>query len=108
MVPLIAKYLWRKGYLRVPDNCTVADSAVADSSACRTSCPSELYTSRGMMPYDVLMDVSAVHWFAGRTSGAVVRAHKERLTRASMGDVVACLDVWLWANWSPNLNNYPK
>ena len=72
MVPLLTKYLWRKGYLRVPDKCSVKDNGGGDYSNCRTSCPSELYTSRGMSPYDVLMDVSAVHWFAAFTNGTVV------------------------------------
>lgn len=72
IVPLLTKYLWRKGYLRVPDACSVETSGGGDESTCRTSCPSELYESQGMSPYDVLMDVKAVHWFAASTDGAVV------------------------------------
>ena len=73
LVPLITKYLWRKGYLRVPDTCTVEGSGGGDDSTCRTACPSEFYEAQGMSPYDVLMDVNAVYWFAASTQGTVVR-----------------------------------
>lgn len=68
-VPLITKYLWRKGYLRIPDTC----STEGDGQECLTSCPSELYTSRDMTPYDVLMDVHALMWSAHTTTGTLVR-----------------------------------
>lgn len=47
-------------------------TGVGDSSSCRASCPAELYESRGMTPYDVLMDVHALFWIAGFTSGVLV------------------------------------
>eukprot|EP00904_Undaria_pinnatifida_P008207 jgi/Undpi1/4516/HiC_scaffold_18.g07870.m1 len=72
MVPLISKFLWRKGYLRVPDTCSVEQSGGGDETSCRASCPEELYKTRGMSPYDVLMDVSAIHWFAETTKGTVI------------------------------------
>lgn len=44
----------------------------SSSSTCTTSCPSYLYESKGMSPYDVLMDVHALYWEAGFTDGIVV------------------------------------
>ena len=72
MVPLMSKFLWRKGYLRVPETCSVEQSGGGDETSCRASCPEEMYKTRGMSPYDVLMDVSAIHWFAETTKGTVV------------------------------------
>ncbi|CAM9333791.1 unnamed protein product, partial [Ascophyllum nodosum] len=64
MAVLITKYLWRKGYLRLPQTCNVEEDGTGDSSTCRSSCPAELYESRGMTPYDVLVDVHALYWVA--------------------------------------------
>lgn len=68
MVPLVSKYLWRKGYLRIPDMCTPGD----DAKPCVMGCPAELYESRGMTPYDVLMDVHALAWSAHTSNGTIV------------------------------------
>lgn len=62
----LTKYMWRKGYLRVPNNCLPGDECIA-------SCPSEIYESRGMSVYDVLMDVNALPWIASVTRGKLVR-----------------------------------
>ncbi|CAM9369255.1 unnamed protein product [Laminaria digitata] len=67
-VPLVSKYLWRKGYLRIPDTCT----AGGGEGDCITTCPSHLYEAKGMTPYDVLMDVQAMMWLAHTTQGALV------------------------------------
>ena len=45
---------------------------VGDSYSCRASCPAELYESRGMTAYDVLMDVHALYWIADGTGGVLV------------------------------------
>ncbi|CAM9217833.1 unnamed protein product [Ectocarpus sp. 6 AP-2014] len=71
-VPLMSKYLWRKGYLRMPTSCSVESEGTGDASTCRSSCPAELYESKGMKPYDVLMDVYALHWIAESAGGIVV------------------------------------
>lgn len=73
-VPLVTKYLWRKGYLRFPEECSNAEALKngKKTSSCRASCPAELYESRGMTAYDVLVDVNALHWLAGFTSGKLV------------------------------------
>lgn len=42
-VPLMAKYLWRKGYLRMPTSCTTDEHGTGDSSTCRSSCPAEVH-----------------------------------------------------------------
>ncbi|CAN0073283.1 unnamed protein product [Ascophyllum nodosum] len=70
---LISKFLWRKGYMRLPEACSSGDgdSGGGDASACRASCPAELYESRGMTPYDVLLDTHAMYWVADL--GSVVR-----------------------------------
>lgn len=62
--PLVTKFLWRKGYLRTPERCGEAET-------CRASCPSHVYESRGMTPYDVLMDVKALHWEAANIKGLI-------------------------------------
>lgn len=41
-VPLMAKFLWRKGYLRMPTTCTEAEHGTGDDSTCRSSCPAEV------------------------------------------------------------------
>ena len=46
------------------------EDGAGDSSTCRSSCPAELYESRGMTSYDVLMDVHALYWVA--VAGLVV------------------------------------
>lgn len=69
LAPLVTKYLWRKGYLRTPEFCLAGDTCVA-------SCPSEVYESRGMNVYDVLMDVDALAWMATLTQGILVRKRK--------------------------------
>ncbi|CAN0087203.1 unnamed protein product, partial [Scytosiphon promiscuus] len=88
-VPLMSKFLWRKGYLRVPASCTVESEGTraGDSSTCRTSCPAELYESRGMTPYDVLMDVHALLWTAESAGGVLVWDEvRERFTVAGFED----------------------
>lgn len=65
MVPLVTKYLWRKGYLRIPDTCEPGEE-------CDIGCPVEVYESRGMTPYDVLVDVNALAWAAHTSSGTIV------------------------------------
>ena len=72
MVPLATKYLWRKGYLRVPKTCTEDEHGIGRFSTCRASCPVELYESRGMTPYDVLVDAMALYWAAPFTAGVIV------------------------------------
>lgn len=70
--PLVTKYLWRKGYLRFPDKCEVeGEIGNTDTTTCRTSCPAAIYESRGMTPYDVLMDVNALYWESAFTRGTV-------------------------------------
>ncbi|CAM9600123.1 unnamed protein product [Ascophyllum nodosum] len=59
---LITKFLWRKGYLRLPVTCNEEVDGAGDVSTCRASCPAELYESRGMTPYDVLVDTHALYW----------------------------------------------
>lgn len=66
MVPLVTKYLWRKGYLRLPDRC------VSGEGECHSSCPEEIYESRDMTPYDVLLDVNAQVWAAHSSFGTLV------------------------------------
>lgn len=61
---LISKFLWRKGYMRLPEACSDEEDGAGDSSTCRASCPAELYESRGMTPYDVLLDTHALYWAA--------------------------------------------
>ncbi|CAB1119544.1 TYR [Ectocarpus sp. CCAP 1310/34] len=70
-VPLVTKFLWRKGYLSIPDKCEVGES-------CQTSCPSELYESKGMTPYDVLMDVHALMWTSHTASSLVYSSRKDK------------------------------
>ena len=43
-VPLMAKFLWRKGYLRIPTTCTESEHGTGDDSTCRASCPAEVRT----------------------------------------------------------------
>ena len=52
--------------MRLPEACSSGDgdSGGGDASACRASCPAELYESRGMTPYDVLLDTHAMYWVA--------------------------------------------
>lgn len=69
MVPLVTKYLWRKGYIRLPDRC------VAGEGGCESSCPAEIYEGLGMTPYDVLIDVNALTWAAHTTKGTLVGLH---------------------------------
>lgn len=64
-MPLVSKYLWRKGWMRIPTSCTVGED-------CVTTCPTNLYEDRGMTPYDVLMDVHALAWLASATGGMLV------------------------------------
>ncbi|CBJ33028.1 Hypothetical Protein RRSL_02205 [Ectocarpus siliculosus] len=71
-VPLMAKFLWRKGYLRMPTSCTEDEHGTGDDSTCRASCPSEIYENLGMTPYDVLYDALSIHWVAGKSGGVVV------------------------------------
>lgn len=66
LAPLVTKYLWRKGFLRIPDFCL-------EGEGCVTSCPSRIYESRGMNVYDVLMEVNALAWMATLTGGILVR-----------------------------------
>lgn len=71
--PLVTKFLWRKGYLRFPDKCSVEGTiGTSDTSTCRTSCPAEIYESKGMTPYDVLVDVHALMWEAPSSKGTIV------------------------------------
>lgn len=73
MPPLITKYLWRKGYLRTPDSCYAdVNGGAGKSTTCRASCPAEIYKSRGMSEYDVLLDVKALHWIANFSGGVIV------------------------------------
>ncbi|CAM9359341.1 unnamed protein product [Phaeothamnion confervicola] len=65
-VVLIAKALWRRGYLRVPESC-----AGRSPEDCRTACPSELYESRGMDAYDVLLEANALLWTAKSSKGKI-------------------------------------
>eukprot|EP00752_Nemacystus_decipiens_P017229 g15434.t1 len=71
-VPALSKILWRKGYLRTPKTCSQEEHGIGDASTCRSSCPSEVYESLGMTPYDVLMDTYALHWIAYGTEGIIV------------------------------------
>lgn len=81
MTPLISKYLWRKGYLRVPESCSVETDGTGDTSTCRASCPAELYESRGMTPYDVLIDVHALLWIGRFSGGVIVSCRNLRVVR---------------------------
>jgi len=46
---LLAKILWRAGYLRVPDSCEEGED-------CKASCPREIYEHQGKTAYDVIKD----------------------------------------------------
>lgn len=46
------------------------------ASSCKASCPAELYESRGMTPYDVLIDTVVLHWLAPFTGGIIVSFHE--------------------------------
>eukprot|EP00903_Cladosiphon_okamuranus_P013777 g12823.t1 len=70
-VPLMSKFLWRKGFLRMPTTCSVAVDGDGDDSTCRASCPAEVYENLGMTPYDVLKDCLSAHWIAGKSGGTV-------------------------------------
>jgi len=54
---LLAKILWRAGYLRVPDSC---DSEAKEP--CVASCPSKYYESQGKSAYDVLYDLNLFNY----------------------------------------------
>ncbi|CAM9513044.1 unnamed protein product [Ectocarpus sp. 12 AP-2014] len=71
-IPLMTKFLWRKGYLRTPESCTAEEDGVGDSSTCRAGCPAEVYENLGMTPYDVLMDALSLHWITPYTDGIIV------------------------------------
>ncbi|CAB1119543.1 unnamed protein product [Ectocarpus sp. CCAP 1310/34] len=71
-IPLLTKFLWRKGYLRTPESCTAEEDGVGDSSTCRAGCPAEVYENLGMTPYDVLMDIFSLHWIARLSGGIIV------------------------------------
>lgn len=45
-VPMISKFLWRKGYLRMPTTCSEEEHGVGDDSTCRASCPAEVKKKR--------------------------------------------------------------
>ncbi|CAM9758629.1 unnamed protein product, partial [Hapterophycus canaliculatus] len=72
MVPLMTKYLWRKGYLRTPESCSLEEDGIGDQTTCRSSCPAEVYENLGMTPYDVLMDTNVFNWIARGTGGTIV------------------------------------
>ncbi|CAN0120597.1 unnamed protein product [Pylaiella littoralis] len=76
-VPLMSKFLWRKGYLRIPTSCSEEEHGVGDTSTCRSSCPAEVYKNLGMTPYDVLTDSLALHWVAGK-SGGIVKYNEDK------------------------------
>jgi len=46
---LLAKILWRAGYMRVPDSCE-------EGEICGASCPPEIYERQGKTAHDVLKD----------------------------------------------------
>lgn len=69
---MISKYLWRKGYLRTPESCSVDENAGGDLTNCRASCPAEIYEALGMTSYDVLVDTNAMHWVAHFSGGTIV------------------------------------
>ncbi|CAN0081632.1 unnamed protein product, partial [Ectocarpus sp. 13 AM-2016] len=52
-VAILAKALWRQGYLRVPNVCLQGRDGPGNASTCITSCPAQVYESLGMTPYDV-------------------------------------------------------
>ncbi|CAM9764660.1 unnamed protein product, partial [Ectocarpus sp. 4 AP-2014] len=70
-VPLVTKFLWRKGYLSIPDTCD-------KGTPCQTSCPAKLYESKGMTPYDVLVDVHALLWTAHSSASLVYNSKKDK------------------------------
>ncbi|CAM9236405.1 unnamed protein product [Ectocarpus sp. 4 AP-2014] len=76
-VAILAKALWRQGYLRVPNTCLQGRDGPGNASTCITSCPAELYESLGMTPYDVLVDTSAAYWVAEAAGDAVMYNHDE-------------------------------
>ncbi len=45
----MAKFLWRKGFLRVPTSCTTDEHGTGDSSTCRASCPAEVRMFRFLL-----------------------------------------------------------
>ena len=61
----LTKYVWRKGYLRLPEHCAAHEH-------CTASCPEEIYKSRNMSVYDVLIDVNAPQWLASVAHGKLV------------------------------------
>lgn len=61
---LIAKALWRRGYLRLPE-----DKSCSTTSSCVSSCPAEVLAAHGKTPYDVLLETEALKWIAPGTRG---------------------------------------
>eukprot|EP00904_Undaria_pinnatifida_P008379 jgi/Undpi1/4671/HiC_scaffold_18.g08025.m1 len=87
-VPLTAKYLWRKGYMRTPESCTMSEQ--------------ELYESRGMTPYDVLMDTVVLHWLAPFTGGIIKHlSDEDRFVIAGHEDDAEFQDAF----WKKMLNS---
>lgn len=82
LAPLITKFLWRKGYIRLPDRCNPGDS-------CGASCPAHVYESRGMDEYDVLMDVHALAWMSTLTRGKIVRG-------GNLGKIIHFLFIYIY------------
>lgn len=102
-VPLSAKYLWRKGYMRMPESCTSSIlKGEYDGAECRATCPPELYESRGMTPYDVLFDAVVLHWLAPFTGGIIKHLPEEdRFVLAGHEDD----DEFTQAFWKKMLNS---
>ncbi|CAM9678592.1 unnamed protein product [Ectocarpus sp. 12 AP-2014] len=95
-IPLMTKFLWRKGYLRTPESCTAEKDGVGDSSTCRAGCPAEVYENLGMTPYDVLMDTLSLHWVAQSSGGVIVydEAHDRFVVAGHEEDEAFQTKIW--------------
>lgn len=63
---LLAKILWRKGYLRCPETC----SKDTPAEKCLCSCPMEY--RHGATPYEILVDKAEVmHWVVETSRGGI-------------------------------------
>ncbi|CAN0341395.1 unnamed protein product, partial [Ectocarpus sp. 8 AP-2014] len=74
-VPLMTKFLWRKGYLRTPQSCTAEEDGVGDSSTCRAGCPVEVHPD--VVYVDTCMHTLVVRVRGRRVVPAVVYSHAQ-------------------------------
>merc|ERR1719240_2619548 len=76
----MAKNLWRQGYARAPDFCSMD----TPEDECRVRCPEALWKDRNMSGYDVLIETGQMHFIDSFSSellgnaSAGVYAHEHR------------------------------